>query len=139
MAAALASPIRKFTPCRRAIFTAALKAKKDGISVQPEIMIPLVMTRKELAVLKALVDDVAKEIFAAEKAEIAYQVGTMIELPRVLHCAQAGLPKWPSSSASAPTTSRRPRWASRAMMRRPSSSNIKSSACWNTTLHDTGC
>ncbi len=66
----------------RAIFTAALKAKKDGITVLPEIMIPLVMTRKELAVLKALVDDVAKEVFAAEKAEIAYQVGTMIELPR---------------------------------------------------------
>ncbi len=66
----------------RAIFTAALKAKKESIHVLPEIMIPLVMTRKELSVLKALVDDVAKEIFTAEKAEIAYQVGTMIELPR---------------------------------------------------------
>lgn len=66
----------------RAIFMAALKATRDGLRVYPEIMIPLVMSRKELEVLKLLVDDVAREVFAAEKSEIAYQVGTMIELPR---------------------------------------------------------
>ncbi|MBV8938297.1 MAG: pyruvate, phosphate dikinase, partial [Alphaproteobacteria bacterium] len=67
----------------RAIFEAALEA--DGgqrESVMPEIMIPLIMTAGELEILKALIDKVADEVFAAAGKRLAYLVGTMIELPR---------------------------------------------------------
>jgi len=67
----------------RAIFEAAAAvAQKSGEAVVPEIMIPLVATRKELAILRALVDRVAKQVFAETGQTLDYQVGTMIELPR---------------------------------------------------------
>ena len=67
----------------RAIFEAALHvAAEQGAAVVPEIMIPLVATRKELEILRALVDRVAAEVFAERGATLEYQVGTMIELPR---------------------------------------------------------
>jgi len=62
----------------RALFEAAKQVAAEGKTVLPEIMIPLVMTRKELQLMKAVVDAQAKEAgFTAP-----YQVGTMIELPR---------------------------------------------------------
>jgi pyruvate,orthophosphate dikinase len=67
----------------RAIFEAAVAVKAEtGETVTPEIMIPLVGTKKELDILKAVIDRVAAEVGSREKREIAYQVGTMIELPR---------------------------------------------------------
>ena len=73
----------------RAIFEAATQvAREDGGRVQPEVMIPLIAMRKELKILRALVDRVAAEVMAAEGVEIAYEVGTMIELPRA--CLRAG-------------------------------------------------
>ena len=57
----------------RAIFEAA----KEVGDVLPEIMIPLIATRKELSILKAMTDRVAAEVGVKD-----YQVGTMIELPR---------------------------------------------------------
>jgi len=67
----------------RAIFEAALDvAAKSGVAVVPEIMIPLVATKKELQILRALVDRVAGEVFAERGASLDYLVGTMIELPR---------------------------------------------------------
>jgi pyruvate,orthophosphate dikinase len=67
----------------RAIFEAALDvAAKSGEAVVPEIMIPLVATKKELQILRALVDKVAGEVFAERGASLDYLVGTMIELPR---------------------------------------------------------
>ncbi len=67
----------------RAIFEAALDvAARSGAAVVPEVMIPLVATRKELEILRALVDRVAAEVFAERGATLDYQVGTMIELPR---------------------------------------------------------
>ncbi|MBI1257678.1 MAG: pyruvate, phosphate dikinase [Chloroflexi bacterium] len=67
----------------RAIIEAALEVKKtDGGTVTPEIMIPLVGTRKELALMKKLVEDTAAEVFKEQGAEVDYIVGTMIELPR---------------------------------------------------------
>jgi len=51
-------------------------------AVVPEVMIPLVGTREELAILKALVDRVAAEVFAEQGRTLDYLVGTMIELPR---------------------------------------------------------
>jgi pyruvate,orthophosphate dikinase len=67
----------------RAIFEAACAVEAEsGDAPLPEIMIPLVATKKELAVLRALVDRVAGEVFEEKGTRIAYLVGTMIELPR---------------------------------------------------------
>jgi pyruvate,orthophosphate dikinase len=67
----------------RAIFEAACTVKaQSGAAPVPEIMIPLVATRRELQILRALVDKVAQEVFAETGASVAYLVGTMIELPR---------------------------------------------------------
>ncbi|WP_324742915.1 pyruvate, phosphate dikinase [Tsuneonella sp. CC-YZS046] len=67
----------------RAIFEAACDvAAASGNSPIPEVMIPLVATQRELAILKQLVDRVAGEIFREKGRTLEYLVGTMIELPR---------------------------------------------------------
>jgi len=67
----------------RAIFEAVCAVKKEsGEAPLPEIMIPLVATKRELQLLRALVDRVAKEVFEEQDASLDYLVGTMIELPR---------------------------------------------------------
>ncbi|MEO6389098.1 MAG: pyruvate, phosphate dikinase [Croceibacterium sp.] len=67
----------------RAIFEAACDVTaQGGAPVVPEVMIPLVATRKELAILKALVDATAATVFAEKGRTLDYLVGTMIELPR---------------------------------------------------------
>jgi pyruvate,orthophosphate dikinase len=66
----------------RAIFLAAADMAKQGKGVIPEIMIPLIATKKELDILKAMVDRIAIEIMQQSGAKITYMVGTMIELPR---------------------------------------------------------
>jgi len=66
----------------RAIFEAAVVVSKKGIKVKPEIMIPLVSTKKELDLQKEIVDSVAKEVFKEKGKKVNYLVGTMIELPR---------------------------------------------------------
>jgi pyruvate,orthophosphate dikinase len=74
----------------RAIFEAAVEvSRKGGHAVTPEIMIPLIATRKEFDLLKEMVDRVAGEVFAASGASVPYQVGTMIELPRAALVAGA--------------------------------------------------
>jgi len=73
----------------RAIIEAALDvAKSSGESVVPEIMIPLVGTKKELEILKEKVSNVADKIIATSGQSLTYMVGTMIELPRA--ALQAG-------------------------------------------------
>ncbi|TDH59975.1 pyruvate, phosphate dikinase [Dankookia rubra] len=67
----------------RAIFEAAVEvAKESGAAPVPEIMIPLVATRRELEITHNQVDKVAQEVFAETGHHIEYYVGTMIELPR---------------------------------------------------------
>jgi pyruvate, orthophosphate dikinase len=66
----------------RAIIEAACQVSKEGKSVIPEIMIPLVGSRKELALQKEIVNRVADEVFARKGMKVRYMVGTMIELPR---------------------------------------------------------
>jgi pyruvate,orthophosphate dikinase len=67
----------------RAIFeAAAFVAREDGNKIEPEVMIPLIAVKKEIEIMKALVDRVAREVIEAEGIEIKYLVGTMIELPR---------------------------------------------------------
>jgi pyruvate,orthophosphate dikinase len=72
----------------RAIFEAAVHAKKAGITVIPEIMIPLVGLIKEYTDQEAIIRRVASEVFERESASVEYLVGTMIELPRA--CLIAG-------------------------------------------------
>jgi pyruvate,orthophosphate dikinase len=67
----------------RAIFEAALQvADETGQPVVPEIMIPLVGTRRELEITRAQVERVAREVLTRAGKSIDYSVGTMIELPR---------------------------------------------------------
>ena len=65
----------------RAIFRAAIAVTKEGVKVEPEIMIPLVSDVNELKLQREIVDRVAGEEGVAA-AGIKYKVGTMIELPR---------------------------------------------------------
>ncbi|WP_421989594.1 pyruvate, phosphate dikinase [Roseococcus sp.] len=67
----------------RAIFEAAVAvAKETGAAPVPEIMIPLVMVKRELDITRAQVDGIAKQVFTETGTTIEYLVGTMIELPR---------------------------------------------------------
>ena len=67
----------------RAIFEAALDvADKSGEAPIPEVMIPLVATKRELELMKAVVDRTAKAVFEERGKSVDYLVGTMIELPR---------------------------------------------------------
>jgi pyruvate,orthophosphate dikinase len=67
----------------RAIFEAAVDvAEKSGEAPIPEVMIPLVATKRELDLMKAVIDAAAKAVFVERGREIDYLVGTMIELPR---------------------------------------------------------
>lgn len=63
----------------QAIFEAALEADCDA---KPEIMIPLIVTKDELKLLKNIVDAAAKRVFEKAGKALSYTVGTMIELPR---------------------------------------------------------
>ena len=66
----------------RALFEAAAEVQKAGVVVLPEVMVPLVMTRKELQLMKAVIDQAAADVEKATGVKVVYQVGTMIELPR---------------------------------------------------------
>ncbi|MDX2041796.1 MAG: pyruvate, phosphate dikinase [Acidobacteriota bacterium] len=66
----------------RAIFEAAVIVQKEGKTVKPEIMIPLVGNVVELKLQADVVRRVADEVFAATGQTVEYLVGTMIEVPR---------------------------------------------------------
>ncbi|HYU80563.1 MAG TPA: pyruvate, phosphate dikinase [Vicinamibacterales bacterium] len=66
----------------RAILEAACQLRKEGMTVVPEIMIPLVGDVKELRDQKVIVDRVAEQVMAEQGVRIKYLVGTMIEVPR---------------------------------------------------------
>ena len=66
----------------KAIFNAVVKLIEKGISVKPEIMIPLVGHVNELTIMRKLVIDIADQIKAETGIEFDYLVGTMIEIPR---------------------------------------------------------
>jgi len=69
----------------RAIFEAALAVKKEtGKTVSVEVMVPLISTKKELDILKEMIDKQATDLGVED-----YMVGTMIELPRA--ALQAGV------------------------------------------------
>ncbi len=66
----------------QAIFEAAVELAKGGKAPIPEIMIPLVGTQKELQLMRAAVEKMAKQVFEQQGKSVEYIVGTMIELPR---------------------------------------------------------
>jgi pyruvate,orthophosphate dikinase len=66
-----------------AIFEAAVAvAKEAGEAVEPEIMVPLIATKKEFDILKAMIDRIGREVMERAGVKVPYLVGTMIELPR---------------------------------------------------------
>jgi pyruvate,orthophosphate dikinase len=65
-----------------AIIQAAVKCKKAGVNVHPEIMIPLVGTDEELRVCRQAAEQVAQEVLAKAGVKLDYKIGTMIEVPR---------------------------------------------------------
>ena len=66
----------------RAIIEAALACKKRGLKVEPEIMVPLVGTLKELQNQADVINTTAAKVFEEQGDSIRYKVGTMIEVPR---------------------------------------------------------
>jgi pyruvate,orthophosphate dikinase len=66
----------------RAIIEAACNVQKEGIKVEPEIMIPLVGFLPELKAQDKIVRETAEKVFAEKGVKVKYLVGTMIELPR---------------------------------------------------------
>ena len=67
----------------RAIFEAAIAAaQRAGRAVEPEVMVPLISDARELAMIKKEIDAVAQEVMSESGQPLAYQVGTMIEIPR---------------------------------------------------------
>jgi pyruvate,orthophosphate dikinase len=67
----------------RAIFEAAVAAAiRAGKPVVPEVMVPLIASKAEFDLIKSRVDAMAAAVAQETGAKIAYQVGTMIELPR---------------------------------------------------------
>jgi len=66
----------------RAIIEAAIQVQKGGVKVIPEIMIPLVLDRKELSILEQATRRVADDLIKKAGVKLPYLVGTMIELPR---------------------------------------------------------
>jgi len=73
----------------RAIFEAAVEAeKRTGKAIGLEVMVPLIATKAEFDLVKARIDATAQSVMKETGKKLAYQVGTMIELPRA--CLMAG-------------------------------------------------
>jgi len=66
----------------RAILEAAAELTKSGVSVLPEIMIPLVGTVTEYIDQEKVIREVAEDVMKEHDLELKFMVGTMIELPR---------------------------------------------------------
>ena len=66
----------------RAILEAALECEAEGVKVMPEIEVPLTGSKKELDIVKNIIDTTAEKVFAEKGKKIKYEVGSMIELPR---------------------------------------------------------
>jgi pyruvate,orthophosphate dikinase len=66
----------------RAIFEAAVRAKRRGLDVRPELMVPLVATLAEFENQRDILLNVAQQVLGGMGEEVAYSIGTMIELPR---------------------------------------------------------
>jgi pyruvate,orthophosphate dikinase len=66
----------------RAILEAAVELQQEGVTVLPEIMVPLTGTPEEFANQKRLIQETAEKVFEEKGARVDYLTGTMIEVPR---------------------------------------------------------
>jgi len=66
----------------RAIFEAAVRVKRRGIDVRPEIMVPLVSAVTEFDNQRAILENAADQVLGVMRESVTYLIGTMIELPR---------------------------------------------------------
>ncbi len=66
----------------RAIFEAACDLRLEGVDARPDVMIPGVGTKEEMQVTREAAKRVADKVQAERHVELAYRIGTMIELPR---------------------------------------------------------
>ena len=66
----------------RAIIEAAIECADEGVKVLPEIEVPLTGSKKELDIVKEIIDTTAAKVFAEKGKKVVYEVGSMIELPR---------------------------------------------------------
>src|SRR5687768_11417040 len=72
----------------RAIFRAARSAAARGVTVYPEVMIPLVASVEEFRHQRSILDDVAQRVLGGMGERVPFQIGTMIELPRAALTAE---------------------------------------------------
>lgn len=66
----------------RAIVEAACIVKKEGVAVQPEIMVPLVSEARELSMLRAQIEELIDQVNEEMSESISFRIGTMVETPR---------------------------------------------------------
>ena len=66
----------------RAILEAAIECADAGVNVLPEIEVPLTGSKKELDIVKNIIDTTAAQVFEEKGKKVKYEVGSMIELPR---------------------------------------------------------
>ncbi|MCP4692584.1 MAG: pyruvate, phosphate dikinase [Desulfobacterales bacterium] len=66
----------------RAIFEAACQVSKEGVDVQPEVMIPLTSHVNELKSQRDTLESAAREVMEEQDMKVNYKFGTMIEIPR---------------------------------------------------------
>ena len=66
----------------RAVFEAACLVSREGVDVQPEIMIPLTAHVNELKYQRRILEEEAQKVMEEQGMDVAYKFGTMIEIPR---------------------------------------------------------
>ena len=88
----------------RAILEAACAVHAEGVVVVPDIMVPLVGTLEELKDQTAMIRETAAAVFEEKGAEVAYRIGTMIEIPARRVDVRSDRDGGASSSPSEPTT-----------------------------------
>lgn len=66
----------------KAVILAGIKSIKEGINVNIELMIPLVIDVEEIKYLKNIIKETIERLINESKVEVPYQIGTMIETPR---------------------------------------------------------
>ncbi|MBI4082599.1 MAG: pyruvate, phosphate dikinase, partial [Candidatus Lambdaproteobacteria bacterium] len=76
----------------RAIVEAACIVMKEGVPVQPEIMVPLVSTTRELEVIREMIEELARRVMAELGETFPLRIGTMIETPRAAVVSRAIAP-----------------------------------------------
>jgi pyruvate, orthophosphate dikinase len=73
----------------RAIFEAACQVQKSGAKVAVEVMVPLVGFAAEFKDQETIIRETATKVFAEQKLQVEYLVGTMVEVPRACACAES--------------------------------------------------